>query len=130
MAGLVAVLGPPVYRACGRTPGASFGADGDPPTSISLSFGPPAKRLMVETSVSVIDDRRILLELIAFHDPSYPLTVSEENSLVVVDGEPTDFRLLRLKEDFWSSVATVGDRCVYLRGIGIASTEIAIEPTD
>ncbi len=60
----VAAIGPPVYRVPGQEPRVSFGAHGDPPTSVSLSFGKWGALLVVETSLESIGDQRILTELI------------------------------------------------------------------
>ena len=123
----VEALGPPVYRVSGQEPRASFGAHGDLPTAVSLSFGELGALLVVETSLESIDDRRILTEMIMNVEPTYPLVIRQEGMTVVVDGRTTDFRVLRIEDDLWSATALVGNRCVYLRGIGVPSVNIAIE---
>ncbi len=120
-------LGPPVYRARGQEPRESFGVHDDPPKSVSLSFGDWGRLLAVETSLHLVKDRRVLVDMIMNFDATYPLTVTESRATLLVDGEPTDFRLLVVNDELWSAVAMVGERCVYLRGLGIPVDDVAIE---
>ena len=120
-------LGPPVYRAVGQEARQSFGARGDPPVSIDLSFGDWGALLVVETSLEPIDDRRILSMLMMNMELRYPLTITEESITVIVDGHPTEFLMLRIDDDLWSAVAPVGDRWICLRGMGIPAEHIEIE---
>lgn len=123
----VEALGPPVYRACGQEPRPSFGSHGDPPVSVSLGFGDWGALLVVETSLQPIDDSRILVEMLMDTEPNYPLTIREENITVALDGIPTPFRKLGIEDRRWSVVAPVGDRWVYLRGLGTQADDVAIE---
>jgi hypothetical protein len=127
---LAKALGPPVYRAAGKVPRESFGAHGDPPVSVDLSFGDWGALLVVETSVEPVDDRRMLSLMIMNVEPTYPLTITEENVTVIVDGHATAFRMLRLEDDVWAAVAAVGDRWVLVRGIGVPAEGIAIEQVE
>ena len=94
---------------------------------MNLGFGRWGALLVVETSLELVEDRRILTEMLMNAEPTYPLHVTEEHLNVVVDGQSTAFRMLRMDDDLWSAVAPIGERWVYLRGMGIPATDIAIE---
>lgn len=123
----VEALGPPVYRVCGQEPRLGFGAHGNPPRAVNLSFGDWGALVVVETSVEPIGDSRILMEMMMNAEPEYPLTVSETTISVVVDRNTTSFRMLCMEDDRWSAVAPVADRWVSLRGLGVRPERIAIE---
>ncbi len=65
----VEALGPARLSVCGQEPRLSFGAHGDPPRAVNLSFGDWGALLVVETSVEPIDDAGILMEMMMNAEP-------------------------------------------------------------
>ena len=61
---------------------------------------------------------------------TYPLTIDEGSCVLLVDGVAVEFRTLFIEEDFWSGVALVDGRWVYVRGMGVAPPDITIVSMD
>ena len=97
---------------------------------LSLGFGPGEHRVAVETSTEPIDDHRMIVELLMGPELTYPLTIDEGSCVLLVDGVAVEFRTLFIEEDFWSGVALVDGRWVYVRGMGVATPDITIVSMD
>jgi hypothetical protein len=121
-------LGSPIYGVPGSTPAPSYGSHGPAtqPRALGLAFGPQGKKLLVETSVEPLRDRKLVVDLLFNADPAYPLTIEERAVSISIDGREVDFRVLWINDRSWSDVAKIADRWVYLRGIGIAIDDVVI----
>ena len=88
-----------------------------------LYFGKKGRRqrLGLETRTEPVEDTRLLLHLVASVDDKhgYPLTIEERTTSVEVDAVVVDYRILAVGDDLWCGASPVGERWLFLKGVGV-----------
>jgi hypothetical protein len=65
-------------------------------------------------------------EMLGMLEADLPVTIEELRISIEVENEVAEFRVLRVDDRHWCAQSAVGNRCIYLRGIGMPIDVIAL----